>query len=354
MDNLQLKFLERGGRRKGGVRAGAIAAVTTDMQRVCTIMEELAVGLVVEAAAGRREANSLSSRQLEQERYDIPLDFSPSAMSKGAARREDMLEALSFFLSSVKKGDLSAFIQKFGSEPKISEILRKLSDVASLCTAEAKIILQYENDMEFDFYTYRKNLNHAIKSIAAKSGHPDEELMDCIIAKLDSVDFMNQILHFKHSEKNDLLKFKYSKDDLHLVKGIAEAVGFENNFLELLGNMKFKRDGSPSKISNLTEIRKVNLEKVTVTEVTTRDGVIEPAKPLVFCPELSKRKTIYEVDVGKFGNILFEQRRDFLVGQIYEYLAFVWESYAMEDDKNLDSEALKLKKTMLKTFKIRE
>lgn len=196
------------------------------------------------------------------------------------------------------------------------------------------------------------HLSHAKQSIAVREmSQPSEDMEDCIIAKLASVDFERHVLRFKHGLSDNLLKVKCDQDNLQLRKSLAEAGGAEAGFLEIYGSMKFRRDGSPSKISSLTGLKQVNLDEVLVTEVSTDKGVIAPSEPLAFHPELSEHKAIYVVDISPFGSILFEQNRECLVEVIHDYLAFMWGFYALEEDKSLDPGALEIKKAALETFK---
>lgn len=351
MSNLQLKFLEQGGRDIGNAQAATLQAAMADMQSVCRIMEELAVSPDSKRAYGKRGTASETGHQPKQGRYGISLDFDPSIESEG------MLEALSLFLSSVKKGNLNDFIQKFENESKALEILAKLSDVASLCTEEKKIVLQSRDGTEFDFFQNRMNLSQA-KTLVTESSQEDQDLEDQdledrIIAKLAFVDQDNHVLHFEHSLAKKPLTFNYGLSDALPQDNISKIASCKSGFLELHGDIRLNEDGSPCELVDLKKIKQVNLDKIVVREVKTDNGAITPHEPLAFHPQLSELGTLYIVDVKPFGGELYEQTRDFLIAEIHDYLSFLWDFYAMEENHKLDAKAQELKKAALRAFKLK-
>lgn len=354
MKGLQLKFRENAARGKSVSRADTLASVAMDIQRVCRIMGELTVSSDAKKAKWELGAIPAPSYAPERGRFLIVDLDHPAAPGLGT-RAGDMFEALSFFLSSVKKGDPRNFIKKFGSDPKILEILAKLGDVANLCAEEDEIILKYKDGKEFDFYGNQRNIK-SIKELisSAESGQPDQEQDDCIIAALTLIDHEKETLHFKNTMGKKPLCFDYARSGASLRRDIEKVAELKGGFFELHGDFKIKKNGSLSKIKSLTSVKPVNLEKVEVREVATKSGVIVPDKPLTFYPELCKHESTYVVDISPFGNILYEQTRDYLVEEIHGHFLFLWELFAMEEDKSLDPGAQELKRLMLKRFKPKE
>ena len=53
------------------------------------------------------------------------------------------------------------------------------------------------------------------------------------------------------------------------------------------------------------------------------------------------------MNISVYGDSLKEIEK-----MLYEEIAFLWESYALEDDANMTSAAQELKKRLLETFKV--
>lgn len=353
MESLHLRLLEHEGRGKRSVSADGLAAVVKKIQSVCGILGELTVGSRQDKIYGRPRSVDMRKHQLEEGLYDIPLDFGPQGESKDGIRREGILDALWFGLSSIKEGDLSDFITKFESESKIIKILTELKDIADFCAEEEEIILRYKSNNEFDFYANRENLTRAIDLMAGvKTDQLNHDLNFCIIAKLISVDHESCVLQFEHFLASNPLQYECGKNDELLISGFKKIQNLKDNFVELHGDVEFKKDGSPSKIITLRKLMRVNLEKVTVRRLATKTGAIVPDEPVIFYPRLCKYNSTYVVDASPFGNTLYEQTRDYLVEEIHDYLSVAWDYYAMEDDKNLDAGARQIKEAMLKKFKM--
>lgn len=355
MDNLQLKFLEHGWGGKSAIPAGVLAAALVEIERICKIMGELTASPNGGEDCVETNAILMVMHPPEQGCYDIPLRFGAPPESEGMARRVDLFDALSLFLSSVEGGDLDRFMEKFENGSKINEILTKLSAVAGLCTEGLRIVLKYKSDREFDFYGNRTNLIQAkeLVNLEGCDQSVDDE-NDYIIAKLKSVDSNSNIIEFKHSLAKNPLIYKYDSSDLSLRNDIEKISGSKNISVELHGEVKFKKNGSPAQILSLRKMKQVDLRKIEIKELTTKEGMIEPVSPLAFYPELKGSGTLYEVDIKPFGDILFEHTREFLVEQVHEYLSMVWDYYAMEEDKKLDSGARELKETALTAFKFQK
>lgn len=224
----------------------------------------------------------------------------------------------------------------------------------ALVAAWAGIERGCKDDKESDFHGNRESRSNAKEPIDdMKPRGADQELGDCIIAGLVSIDYEGHVLIFENTMGKKPLKFKYRKADPSLMKDIEKLSNSKKGFFELHGDIKIKKSGSPSKIKRLSKIREVNLGKVVVTEIPTKHGVIAPQKPLVFHPRLCDYKSTYIVDISPFGGILYEQTRDYLVEEIHQYLSVVWDFYAMEEDDRLDQGALEIKRAALQAFKLK-
>ena len=94
--------------------------------------------------------------------------------------------------------------------------------------------------------------------------------------------------------------------------------------------------------------------QIEVGEVPLGNGdFINPkSPPLIFYFFSNDEKPYYEIEheelnVSVHGDSLKETEK-----MLYEEMAFLWESYALEDDANMTPAAQKLKKRLLETFKL--
>lgn len=354
MSNLQLKFFKPDVDSISCVRADTIVIAVRSVQRALKLMGELAENPVERGAVSKRKnpPRVFFRQQPKPRGHGSLLDFHILADPGDLESHKAMLEAFSLLLSSVREGNLEPFTQKFGGDSKLPEVLGSMIRVSNLCPNEAKIILQHKENEEFNFFENKRNLRHAKKSIESiASSQKLDGAKHCIIAKMKSVDFEDSILRFEHSSSRIPLSFCYAGRSPSMQKRILETLKSRNNHIELHGDIKFDKSGRPKGIKSLAHIKLLDLRKITVTEVRTKSGIIAPHKPLVYKPELDDSGADIKARIDDpLGDTLFDTGRDYLVEQIEKYFSFLWDDYAMEEDRNLDHGAQWLKGQTLKMF----
>lgn len=356
MSNLQLKFLESGGQDDHSVRADALGAALTGIQRVFMIIGDMESGSRKRAANDERSSQSfaLLCERPKQGCYDVPLKFHPTVAREDHNRRKRMLDNFFSLTSSIEEGAQVELIQKFKDESRLKAALTEMIRISGHCSGAGAIIFQDGNKRKFDFHGNRENLRSAKKAVTKGMSIVSECKPDTsIIANLKHIDAKDFIMHFEHSTEKTPLTFSYASADPSLAKNIADVVKSKSNPLEIHGDIKFDKAGYPEKIKQLRKLNHVNLQKVVIKEVSTNAGAIKADKPLTFHPELDETGAVYIVDVHPFGNILFETTRSYLVEEIEDYLSSIWNYFVMEDDGKLSKGAQDLKAIMLKNFKLK-
>lgn len=353
MDNLRLKFSGFGGQDSHAVRADTlVSSALGSLQRVFRIMGELSGGPDEDGVRGDRKNPpfDLLCHQSAWGCYDIPLEFHSQASEE---RRRRVLDSFLLLVSSVEEGGIEGFTQKFENGRKLEAALSGLLGISNLCASGGSIILEYGRKMEFDFRQNKGRISKAKKAVSEiRSGSSDHKADSFVIATLKSIDTEGFVLRFEYSTKKIPLEFSYAGASPSLARNIDEIVKSKTNPLEIHGDIKIK-SGYAEKIKKLEKLRKVDLGKVMIREVDTNHGIIAPKKPLAFYPALDETGTIFVVDAAPFGNTLFEKTRGYLIEEIEDYLSYMWDFCAMEEDGKLHEDMLELKRAMLENFRLK-
>jgi hypothetical protein len=94
--------------------------------------------------------------------------------------------------------------------------------------------------------------------------------------------------------------------------------------------------------------------QIEVMEVPLGDGdfLIPKSPPLKFYFFPNDERPYYEIEHEELNISVYGDSLKDLEKMLYEEMAFLWESYALENDANMTSAAQELKKRLLKTFEV--
>lgn len=94
--------------------------------------------------------------------------------------------------------------------------------------------------------------------------------------------------------------------------------------------------------------------QIELGEVPLVDGdfIIPKSPPLIFYFSSNDEKPYYEIEHEELNISVYGDSLKELEKMLYEEMAFLWESYALEDDANMTLAAQELKKRLLETFEV--
>ena len=90
------------------------------------------------------------------------------------------------------------------------------------------------------------------------------------------------------------------------------------------------------------------MKKIYLQEFSDNIRTIKSNKPLEFI--VNQTNAGYEAENTQFDIFVFGSTEEELNKEIQYDIAYIWQQFADEEDRNLDDAAIKLKKMLLETF----
>lgn len=174
---------------------------------------------------------------------------------------------------------------------------------------------------------------------------PDvREESQTVTGTLSSVNFTERKLTIIYPVTNREMDCFYPEE--------LEDLLFENRrgLLQVTGRMVLDDSGVPKKITDVSDIRELDLSPFLVTSVTYGELELDANQSLSLVPYLDQSKQLICIDYPQLGIDLFAETRRKLSLELDEQIAMLWLEYARATDDELDEPASKLKIALLRTF----
>lgn len=160
-----------------------------------------------------------------------------------------------------------------------------------------------------------------------------------IAGELMRINFDQHRIVVKHEPTDKLLECSYNPED--------EDAILENRdgYLLISGLIELDAGGNPDKISNVTDIRFLDLSPVKISRIISENLVLELKKPLVIEPVFEDQEVVLYFD--DLNILAAGQDRDDAIKDFEDDFVWLWREYAMAEDQMLSDGALTLKKSLL-------
>ena len=119
------------------------------------------------------------------------------------------------------------------------------------------------------------------------------------------------------------------------------------DLIQVTGRVVLDDQGSPKKIIDVTDINDVDLSPLDVSSIQLCETHLRVSPALNAEPQLDESKQLLCMEYPAFELLVFAPTREGLLAEIQEHMAMLWVEYAQAQDHQLDTNALKLKQTLL-------
>lgn len=128
---------------------------------------------------------------------------------------------------------------------------------------------------------------------------------------------------------------------------------FENRrgLLQVTGRMILDDSGIPKSIIDVSDIQELDLSPFLLSAVKFGKIQVQAIEPLNLIPFLDDSKQLLCITAPDLGIDVFAENRRKLSQELDEQVAMLWIEYARASDDELDDPALRLKKSLLRTFR---
>ncbi len=186
---------------------------------------------------------------------------------------------------------------------------------------------------QYGFLTHQSNqrINKTIYSPQFES--------KTIAGELTKISFDQHRIVIKHVPTGKSLECSYNPED--------EDAILENRdgYLLISGLIELDPRGNPDKISNVTDIRFLDLSPVKFSRIASESLVLELKEPLIVEPQFDDPEVILPYD--DLNIIAAGLDRDDAIQDFEDDFIWLWREYAKADDQSLSNDALTLKNSLL-------
>lgn len=122
------------------------------------------------------------------------------------------------------------------------------------------------------------------------------------------------------------------------------------DLIQVTGLIVLDDAGAPKKITNVNDIRELDLSPLMVDTVKVGTLVLKAKQSITLEPATDETKQLICVTHAELGIDAFARTRDALVSELNEQIGTLWHEYALADDAALDGIAIKLKQALRARF----
>ncbi|PIQ52179.1 MAG: hypothetical protein COW02_10905 [Comamonadaceae bacterium CG12_big_fil_rev_8_21_14_0_65_59_15] len=122
------------------------------------------------------------------------------------------------------------------------------------------------------------------------------------------------------------------------------------DLIQVTGLMVLDDAGAPKQITNVNDIRELDLSPLVVDTVKVGKLVLKAKQSITLAPSTDETKQLICVTHADLGIDAFARTRDALVSELNEQIGMLWQEYALAADDDLDGMAIKMKQALLAAF----
>lgn len=122
------------------------------------------------------------------------------------------------------------------------------------------------------------------------------------------------------------------------------------DLIQVTGLMVLDDAGAPKQITNVNDIRELDLSPLVVDTVKVGKLLLKAKQGITLEPTTDETKQLVCVTHADLGIDAFARTRDALVSELNEQIGMLWQEYALAADVDLDGMAIKMKQALLAAF----
>ena len=159
------------------------------------------------------------------------------------------------------------------------------------------------------------------------------------------VNFEKKAVKIRHKGTDKILECKY------LQEMETRMLDEPDKLIQIDCNAEMDSEGNVVRILEVTDILNLDLNPIRVDRVPLKTGFLVPHEPITVTPTLSSSGQFFCVEYTYLDIHLTDYTRKEIEESLVECFAFLWKSYALEDDKNMTAGAQEIKQQLLAMFK---
>lgn len=334
--------IETGTENGDAVPAAVLAQILTSAQRSFELIGVHVEGRTIQQrariSAATRSRFQLVCRLPEPGCYAVPIELGGNDLL--AEHITAAMDVFKKIIGGIAKRDSEAICKAM---PDVSLRHRLLEAIRGMTPrADAKWSLKLWDAANIEFGELNTDSDATIRAAIVPADEQAESQV--VTGYLTNINFTNRIVTIFYPPTKREMDCVY--DDA------VEDLLIENrrDLIQVTGLMVLDDEGAPKKITNVNDIRELDLSPLVVDTVKVGQSVLKAKQSIMLEPVTDETKQLICVMHGELGIDAFARTRDALVSELNEQIGMLWQEYALADDDSLDGMAIKMKQALLAAF----
>lgn len=334
--------IETGTDNGDAVPAAVLAQILISAQRSFELIGVYVEGRTIQQrariSAATRSRFQLVCRLPEPGCYAVPIELGGNdLLAEHTMAAMDMFKKI---IGGIAKQDFEAINKALPDVSLRHRLLEAIRGMTPRADAKWSLKLWDAENIEFG------ELNTGSEAIIRSAIVPPEEQAESqvVTGYLTNINFTKRIVTIIYPPTQREMDCVY--DDA------IEDLLFENrrDLIQVTGLMVLDDAGVPKRITNVNDIRELDLSPLVVDTVKLGKWVLKAKQSITLEPTTDETKQLICVTHAELGIDAFARTRDALVSELNEQIGMLWQEYALAEDDALDGIAIKMKHALLAAF----
>jgi hypothetical protein len=334
--------IESGTENGDAVPAAVLAQILTSAQRSFELIGVHVEGRTIQQRA-RISATTRSRFQLvcrlpEPGCYAVPIELGGNDLL--AEHITAAMDVFKKIIGGITKRDSEAINKAM---PDVSLRHRLLEAIRGMTPrADAKWSLKLWDAGNIEFGEFNTDSDATIRAAIVPADEQAESQV--VTGTLTNINFTKRIVTIIYPPTKREMECVY--DDA------IEDLLIENrrDLIQVTGLIVLDDAGVPKRITNVNDIRELDLSPLLVDTVKVGKLVLKAKQSITLEPATDETKQLICVTHADLGIDAFARTRDALVSELNEQIGMLWQEYALAADDDLDGMAIKMKQALLAAF----
>ncbi|MBK9441317.1 MAG: hypothetical protein IPN53_08375 [Comamonadaceae bacterium] len=334
--------IETGTEKGDAVPAAVLAQILTSAQRSFELIGVHIEGRTVQQRA-RISAATRSRFQLVC-RLPVPGCYAvPIVLGGNDLLAEHITAAMDVFkktISGITAHDSEAINKAMPDAGLRHRLLEAIRGMAPRADAKWSLKLWDAGNIEFG------ELNTESEATIRAAIVPADEQAESqvVTGYLTNINFTNRVVTIIYPPTKREMECVYDET--------IEDLLIENrrDLIQVTGLIVLDDAGAPKKITNVNDIRELDLSPLVVDTIKVGKLVLKAKQGITLEPTTDETKQLICVTHADLGIDAFARTRDALVSELNEQIGMLWQEYALAADDDLDGVAIKMKQALLAAF----
>jgi len=334
--------IETGTENGDAVPAAVLAQILTSAQRSFELIGVHVEGRTVQQrariSAATRSRFQLVCRLPEPGCYAVPIELGGNDLL--AEHITDAMDVFKKIIGGITKRDSEAINKAMPDvtlRHRLLEVIRGMTP-----RADAKWSLKLWDAGNTEFGELNTESEATIRAAIVPADEQAESQV--VTGYLTNINFTNRVVTIIYPPTKREMECVYDET--------IEDLLIENrrDLIQVTGLIVLDDAGAPRKITNVNDIRELDLSPLLIDTVKVGKLVLKAKQSITLEPATDETKQLICVAHTELGIDAFARTRDALVSELNEQIGMLWQEYALADDDSLDGMAIKMKQALLAAF----